>query len=101
VNGQVALALRHTREATPIRKRKFSLASEAAEYRNDVLRRFVRFVNNEHASVGYCPQQRRVHVSDHAALERGLEHELLHCRVAVELNVFAWPLQKLWRRRWD
>jgi hypothetical protein len=95
MDGQVAFALRHTRETPPIREREFSLASEAAEYRDDVLGSFVRFVDDEHAPMGYCPQQRRVRVPNHAAFERGLEHELLHCRVAVELDVLARPLKKL------
>ncbi len=68
MDGQVVLALHHTREAPPVREREFSLACEAAEYRDDVLGCFIRLVDNEHASVGHRPQQRRVRIPDHAAL---------------------------------
>ena len=97
MDGQVALALHHTREAPPVREREFSLACEAAEYRDDVLGCFVRLVDNEHTPEGHRAQQRRVSVPDDAALECGLEHELLHCRIAMELDVLARPLKKLRR----
>lgn len=58
MDGQVAIALRHSREAPPVREREFSLASEAAEYRDDVLGSFIRLIYNEHASVGHRSQQR-------------------------------------------
>ena len=58
MDGQVALALDHTSEAPPIREREFSLASKAAEYRDDVLRRLVCFVDDEHAPMCHRLQQR-------------------------------------------
>ena len=58
MDGQVTLALDHTRKAPPIRECEFSLASEAAEYRDDVLRRLVSFIDDEHAPMCHRPQQR-------------------------------------------
>ncbi len=95
--GQVALAVHHACDTPPIRKREFSLTCEAAEYRYDVLGRFVRLVDDEYAPVHHSAQQRRVRVPDHAALKCGLEHELLYGRVTVELDVLSWPLKKLRR----
>ena len=68
MDGQVALALYHTREPPSIRERQFTLTCKAAEYRDDVLGRFVRLVDDEDASMSHSPQQRRVREPDNAAL---------------------------------
>jgi hypothetical protein len=95
VDGHVTLALYYARKSPAIRERELALACEAAEYRDDVFGRFVHLVHNENASMCDGAKQRGVRVADHAAFKSGLEHELLHGRVAVKLYVLAGPLEKL------
>jgi len=71
------------------------MAREAAEYRDDVLGSFVGLVDNENASMRNGTKQRRVRVADHATFKCGLEHELLHGRVAVKLYILLGSLEEL------
>ncbi len=55
----------------------------------------VGFVNDDQSPVLNCTQEGRVGVAENATFQRSGKHELGHCSVTMELDVFSRATQKL------
>ena len=95
VYGDVTIALHRKPHAPAIRQGHFALPCETTEDGDDVLGRLVGLVNDDEPPVLDCTQEGRVGVAENATFQRGGEHELGHCGVAMELDVFSRAAQKL------
>lgn len=95
VNNDIPISFSRWPDAASVRERHFSLPSKAAKDGNNMLRRFVRFIDDNYAAICDGSKKRRISIIDYSTLKRSCKHKLVNRRVSVELNIFSRPAQKL------
>lgn len=83
MHNDIALPLTHAPDAAAVRKRHLSVPRETAEDGDDVLRRLVRLVDDDDASVLDRAKERGVGVVNDPTLKGSGEHELGNGSVSV------------------
>lgn len=78
-----------------IAQRQLSLTGQTSEYRDDMLRGFICFVDDYDAAESDGTQEGRISVLDQTVFKRGLEHELGDGGVAMKLYIFSWAFEEL------
>ena len=99
MNLNIAVSFSHAAKPPPIREGQLALSGKAAEYGDNVLRRLVGLIDDDHAAKHHSPDQRRVGVLDDAAFEGCLEQQLVDGGITVKLDVFSGSSKKLKIRR--